>query len=267
MSDIWYYVDSGRTVGPLVVSELVHEIRARPDWKDTLVWSQGFADWQKAADVSELEKWLIASPVAPPVPQYDGIPEWRMRRWWIPVAVLFVGTIGNLEGRKAMAWVSFERARLRKPDGIKSQSSIELVSAGFDHEFQFRKLAYVVIYAGCTMYGVYLGLENPPVYRGLVGGLFAGAILIGFAEAIARLADWFRKKFPRAAAYVGTAAFWLGILACVLCAGVAGYLAVEGAPMKITGLTAVISALYALLGWGIRRGLTSDESARSADQS
>jgi hypothetical protein len=52
MSEVWYYVDTEQTVGPLSLSELMGTLSKLPDWTDTLVWRAGVPDWEKAGDVS-----------------------------------------------------------------------------------------------------------------------------------------------------------------------------------------------------------------------
>jgi len=40
MSEVWFYVDSERAVGPLTLLELMGRLR-KPHWTDTLVWRVG----------------------------------------------------------------------------------------------------------------------------------------------------------------------------------------------------------------------------------
>jgi hypothetical protein len=47
MSEVWYYVDLKRTVGPVTLLELMGMLRKLPDWTDTLVWRAGVPDWEK----------------------------------------------------------------------------------------------------------------------------------------------------------------------------------------------------------------------------
>jgi hypothetical protein len=195
MSDVWYYVDSERAVGPLALADLAKALRSRPRWKATPVWCEGLADWQKAGDVAELYKWIVTPP------------------WW------------------------------RRPRNVIILSACTLIE---------------LLYVGALLY---VGIEKPPtfsglfslLFAGLVGGLLLGILVIGIADALARL----RKKFPRAAFYVGTVAFWFGIMVCVWCVGVSGYLVFfERTPITVIGLTAAPGLIFGLLGWSIRRALT-----------
>jgi GYF domain 2 len=114
MSEGWYYVDSERSVGPLTLTELMGTISKLPDWTDTLVWRAGAPDWETAGDVPELRRLMAMPPPAPSSRRTHEMPSWRVRLWWYPVALFFCGSIGSRDGRKAMAWASSERAKLRK---------------------------------------------------------------------------------------------------------------------------------------------------------
>jgi hypothetical protein len=60
MSEVWYYVDSGGSVGPLTTLELRKTLRTLPNSNDILVWCDDFPSWKKAGDVSELGTRLSA---------------------------------------------------------------------------------------------------------------------------------------------------------------------------------------------------------------
>jgi hypothetical protein len=114
MSEVWYYVDSEQTVGPLSLPELMRTLRKLPDWTDTLVWREGIPDWEKAGDVPELRIRIATPPPLPRARRTDQIPTWQVRWWWYLVALFFFGSIGSRDGRKVMAWVSSQRSRRRK---------------------------------------------------------------------------------------------------------------------------------------------------------
>jgi hypothetical protein len=263
MSDVWYYVDSGRAVGPLSISELCQTLRSQPNWTVTLVWCEGFADWKGAGRVAELKKWMVTPPAVPGSQQSSNdIPTWQIRWWWYPIALLFLGSIGSWEGRKALALASSERVRKRNPARAKGASAIERVNSRFNRKIRWGAPRNVTILSAGTLYGLYVGLEKPPpailsIFSGLIGGLVAGAIVIGIADALGRLGSAVSKKFPRTAFYVGVVAFWLGIILCVGSVGVSGYLIFERAPIRLIGTLAASGVFYGLLGWGIRRALTS----------
>ena len=111
MSEVWYYVASEVSVGPLTIAELKKALRILPNSNDVLVWCADFTEWKKASDVTELR--THTPPTVPNSNVNDGRPRWRVRWWWYPVALLFFGSIGSRDGRNAMAWISSERAKNR----------------------------------------------------------------------------------------------------------------------------------------------------------
>ncbi|MGP8231426.1 MAG: GYF domain-containing protein [Methylovirgula sp.] len=60
----WYIVNAGRQEGPFPETEFLALVAAGRVTADTLVWSEGMADWQRAGDVPG----LIAAAAAPPPP-------------------------------------------------------------------------------------------------------------------------------------------------------------------------------------------------------
>jgi YidC/Oxa1 family membrane protein insertase len=67
MSDIWYYGDGGKSVGPLSLADLAKVLSSRgTSAKDVLVWRSGFEQWQRAEIVPELVA-LVSSPPQPPL--------------------------------------------------------------------------------------------------------------------------------------------------------------------------------------------------------
>jgi GYF domain 2 len=112
MSEVWYFVDSDRAVGPLTLHELTERLGKVPHWTDVLVWRLGVSEWERAENFSEL-KMRMAIP--PPVPKASAapMPAWGVRWWWYPVALFFLGSIGNSYGRKTMAWLTSERQAAR----------------------------------------------------------------------------------------------------------------------------------------------------------
>jgi membrane protease subunit (stomatin/prohibitin family) len=62
----WYVAADGQRQGPLPVDQLRQQAQAGTLTRDTLVWCEGMANWEKAGEVEELSE-LFAS-VPPPLP-------------------------------------------------------------------------------------------------------------------------------------------------------------------------------------------------------
>jgi hypothetical protein len=65
VSDIWYYADERGQIGPLTLQQLRETLATLSNAKDVLVWCDGFPDWKRAGDVSELRAQTV---VPPPLP-------------------------------------------------------------------------------------------------------------------------------------------------------------------------------------------------------
>jgi GYF domain 2/RDD family len=66
----WHFNDSGEQRGPVTAEEIRSLLENRKIQADTLVWSQGMADWKPAGSISEFQ----ISPYAPPASDSaDGI--------------------------------------------------------------------------------------------------------------------------------------------------------------------------------------------------
>jgi hypothetical protein len=122
MSEVWYYADphSNQQKGPLSLQDLKGILTKLPGAKDALVRREKFSEWKKAGDVPDLRSLTIAPPPLPNTYSNAQMPTWRIRWWWIPFALLFLGSIGNREGRKMMAWVSGERRSARSLKRLRS---------------------------------------------------------------------------------------------------------------------------------------------------
>jgi hypothetical protein len=66
MSDVWYYAEGDKSVGPLTLSELKTILSRVSDARDVLVWRDGFSSWQTAKIVPELAPVVIKPPLPPP---------------------------------------------------------------------------------------------------------------------------------------------------------------------------------------------------------
>jgi GYF domain 2 len=65
MSEVWFYAEKGRQVGPLTLNELRQKLAKTPNAKEVLVWGDEFPDWKKAGEVPELRAQTV---VPPPLP-------------------------------------------------------------------------------------------------------------------------------------------------------------------------------------------------------
>ena len=68
MSDVWYYAEGEKTVGPVKLAELTAILSRVSIAKEVLIWRTGLADWVKAENVQELAPYLISPP---PLPTQD----------------------------------------------------------------------------------------------------------------------------------------------------------------------------------------------------
>ena len=68
MSDVWYYAEGQKSVGPLSLADLTAILSRVSNAKDVLVWRDGFEQWQRAATVAELAAFVNRPPKPPPLP-------------------------------------------------------------------------------------------------------------------------------------------------------------------------------------------------------
>jgi GYF domain 2 len=66
VSDIWYYAGQDGPVGPITIGDLKDALATFSDPKRVLVWRDGFSQWMRAEDVSELGARLATPPPLPP---------------------------------------------------------------------------------------------------------------------------------------------------------------------------------------------------------
>jgi uncharacterized membrane protein YhaH (DUF805 family) len=66
LSNVWYYADHGRQIGPLTLPELKDALAVAPMPRQVLVRCDTFPDWKRAGDVPELRAQTV---VPPPLPQ------------------------------------------------------------------------------------------------------------------------------------------------------------------------------------------------------
>ena len=72
----WFYLESGRELGPVTQDRLILLLRNLPG--GTMVWRDGLAEWMKAEDVPEIAALLAApTPSVPPLPPRTRPPERR----------------------------------------------------------------------------------------------------------------------------------------------------------------------------------------------
>jgi hypothetical protein len=65
MSDLWYCVEDGQQLGPVQLADLKRVVSTTANAESILVWTNGFPDWKRAADVKELAS-IVRRP--PPIP-------------------------------------------------------------------------------------------------------------------------------------------------------------------------------------------------------
>jgi hypothetical protein len=77
-SDRWYYLEAGRAVGPVSRGDL--ELRAESGLLggDDLVWLEGMAGWERAANIDGLQTRPLL-PIAPPPLRL----RWQEARAWL----------------------------------------------------------------------------------------------------------------------------------------------------------------------------------------
>jgi hypothetical protein len=92
VSDIWYYGDGEKSVGPLSLADLTKTLSRVANAKDVLVWRDGFEQWQKADTVPELVAFLFK----PRQPVYELELENTIRRL---IALLDAAREGSAEHR------------------------------------------------------------------------------------------------------------------------------------------------------------------------
>lgn len=68
MSDVWYFARGGNSVGPVTRADLIDVLSRTPASEHMLVWRSGFSDWQKASEIPELMRAILAPPPLPPPP-------------------------------------------------------------------------------------------------------------------------------------------------------------------------------------------------------
>jgi hypothetical protein len=66
----WYFASNGQPQGPYPEARLREFIAAGTVTADTLVWTEGMAEWQKARDIPG----LLSGPSGPPVLPHSGLP-------------------------------------------------------------------------------------------------------------------------------------------------------------------------------------------------
>jgi hypothetical protein len=65
MSEIWYYADQGKQIGPFTLEELRQKLADMPDARAILVWGNEFPDWKRASDVPEFRTQTFRPPPLP----------------------------------------------------------------------------------------------------------------------------------------------------------------------------------------------------------
>jgi hypothetical protein len=64
-SDVWYYAQSEKSIGPLTFDELKKILSQDSNAADVLVWQQNFSQWVRAGQVPELVAHVAKPPPLP----------------------------------------------------------------------------------------------------------------------------------------------------------------------------------------------------------
>jgi hypothetical protein len=65
MSELWYYAEGNKPVGPLTLADMTAALSGMPNPANLLVWRDGLPSWVKAKDVPELARLVIKPPPIP----------------------------------------------------------------------------------------------------------------------------------------------------------------------------------------------------------
>ena len=97
MTDIWYYVEGDKSVGPLTLADITAILSREFNARNVLVWRDGFSSWLKVEDVPELAQHVIK---APPIPKPPPIPVSipRLHQTVIPAPTTPTKNVGELAG-------------------------------------------------------------------------------------------------------------------------------------------------------------------------
>ena len=121
MNKIWYYAEGDKSVGPILLADLIAILSRVSTPQNVLVWRDGLLNWVEAKDVPELAPHLIKPPPLPFKPTVSATNEvaqkseltWQraLSVWWllywrgviggviIAVVIGFgIGLIGSLAG-------------------------------------------------------------------------------------------------------------------------------------------------------------------------
>lgn len=64
MTDVWYYAEGDKPVGPFGLPELVSALANRPSVESVLVWSKSVGDWRRVDQTPDLREHFIPPPIA-----------------------------------------------------------------------------------------------------------------------------------------------------------------------------------------------------------
>lgn len=103
MTDRWFYVSGGETVGPISTADLIAYLTSRSDWRSVHIWQDGFSEWKTAGDVSEIAPLISRPPPPPPeTPQTEITkPEKKLpkAKAFTFVALAIAAIVGGVIGR------------------------------------------------------------------------------------------------------------------------------------------------------------------------
>jgi hypothetical protein len=85
----WYYVDQERTVGPFNLAALKIALQQNPDWRELLIWRDGYREWQRAGSIEEIVALFVA-----PSPTSKKSSTWPAAKILFGISILATAVVG-----------------------------------------------------------------------------------------------------------------------------------------------------------------------------
>ena len=162
MSDGWYYLSAEGHVGPLRLEKLKETLAAFPNWKDVLVWREGFSGWERAQNIPELDIEALSHPPQTRGPRYGAAdPKLPL---WNTICLSYASYLGHFPDVLRICWLC-------------------LAAAGIVSWLQFSRIAGVI---AAVKQGMAASKAEPTVVQNLVALVF---LFAGISIAVA----WHRR--------------------------------------------------------------------------